>query len=134
MASIFTKIIEGSIPSETIAETESEISFLDINPCAEGHTLVVPKREVERFEDLDAEEAASLICFMVRIASAVTNCFGGIDYNVILNNGVLAGQEVMHVHFHIIPRSERSPRMFANRKSLSPEELRGIGDRIRNCL
>ena len=134
MASIFTKIIEGSIPSETIAETESEISFLDINPCAEGHTLVVPKREVERFEDLDAEDAASLIRFMVRIAGAVTNCFGGIDYNVILNNGDLAGQEVMHVHFHIIPRSERSPRMFANRKTMSPEELREIGDRIRNCL
>ena len=92
------------------------------------------KEAERRFEELDAEDAVSLMRFMVRIAGAVTNCFGGIDYNVILNNGVFAGQEVMHVHFHIIPRSERSSRMFANRKSRSPEELREIGDRIRNCL
>ena len=134
MASIFSKIIEGSIPSIQIDETENEIAFLDIMPCAEGHTLIVPKKEVERFEDMDPEDAATLMMFLQRVSRAVSSAFGGVDYNVILNNGVQAGQEVMHVHFHIIPRLERTSRMFGNRKNASTEELQQTADRIRKFL
>ena len=66
MASIFSKIIEGSIPSIQIDETENEIAFLDIMPCAEGHTLIVPKKEVERFEDMEPQDTASLMVFLDR--------------------------------------------------------------------
>ena len=134
MASIFSKIIEGSIPSIQIDETENEIAFLDIMPCAEGHTLIVPKKEVERFEDMDPEDAATLLMFLQRVSRAVSSAFGGVDYNLILNNGVQAGQEVMHVHFHIIPRLERTSRMFGNRKNASTEELQQSADKIRKFL
>ena len=132
MASIFSKIIEGSIPSVKIDETENEIAFLDIMPCAEGHTLIVPKKEVERFEDMDPQDTASLMVFLHRIAKAVSSAFGGVDYNVILNNGVQAGQEVMHVHYHIIPRSERSSRMFGNRKMPRLKNFRRRQNRLGN--
>ena len=134
MASIFSKIIEGSIPSVRIDETENEIAFLDIMPCVEGHTLIVPKKEVERFEDMEPEDAATLMMFLQRVSRAVSSAFEGVDYNVILNNGVQAGQEVMHVHFHIIPRVERTSRMFGNRKNVSTEELQKTADRIRKFL
>jgi len=134
MASIFSKIIEGSIPSIQIDETENEIAFLDIMPCAEGHTLIVPKKEVERFEDMNPEDAATLMMFLQRVSRAVFLAFGGVDYNLILNNGVQAGQEVMHVHFHIIPRLERTSRMFGNRKNASTEELQQTADKIRKFL
>ncbi len=134
MASIFSKIIEGSIPSIQIDETENEIAFLDIMPCAEGHTLIVPKKEVERFEDMDPADAATLMMFLQRVSRAVSSAFGGVDYNLILNNGVQAGQEVMHVHFHIIPRLERTSRMFGNRKIASTEELQQTADKIRKFL
>ena len=134
MASIFSKIIEGSIPSIQIDETENEIAFLDIMPCAEGHTLIVPKKEVERFEDMEPQDTASLMVFLHRISKAVSSALGGVDYNLILNNGVQAGQEVMHVHFHIIPRLERTSRMFGNRKNFSTEELQQTADKIRKFL
>ena len=134
MASIFSKIIEGSIPSVRIDETENEIAFLDIMPCAEGHTLIVPKKEIERFEDMDPEDAVTLMMFLQRVSRTVSLAFGGVDYNVILNNGVQAGQEVMHVHFHIIPRVERTSRMFGNRKNVSTEELQKTANRIRKFL
>ena len=134
MASIFSKIIEGSIPSVKIDETEKEIAFLDIMPCTEGHTLIVPKKEVERFEDMDSEDTASFMIFLQRISKAVSLAFEGVDYNVILNNGVQAGQEVMHVHFHIIPRVERNSRMFGNRKNVSSEELQQTAKKIRKHL
>ena len=134
MASIFSKIIEGSIPSFQIDQTENEIAFLDIMPCAEGHTLIVPKNEVERFEDIDPDDAVTLMMFLQRVSRAVSSAFGGLDYNLILNNGVQAGQEVMHVHFHIIPRLERTSRMFGNRKNASTEELQQTADKIRKFL
>ncbi|SVC19006.1 uncharacterized protein METZ01_LOCUS271860 [marine metagenome] len=134
MASIFSKIIEGSIPSIQIDETENEIAFLDIMPCTEGHTLIVPKKEVKRLEDMEPQDTASLMVFLHRISKAVSSALGGVDYNLILNNGVQAGQEVMHVHFHIIPRLERTSRMFGNRKNASTEELQQTADKIRKFL
>ena len=75
MASIFTKIIQGKIPCESIVETDSEIAFLDINPRSHGHTLCIPKREVARLEDLPPEDAAALMGFMQRVAAAVSRAF-----------------------------------------------------------
>ena len=134
MASIFTKIIQGEIPCEKIIETDSEIAFLDIMPCAEGHTLVIPKLEVKRLEDLPESEALSLMRTMQHVAKAVNAAFDGIDYNLILNNGANAGQEVEHVHFHVLPRPQGSSRPFHQRVKYAEGEMQEVGAKIRNFL
>jgi len=134
MASVFTQIIQGNIPCEKVFETEHEIAFLDIMPVSSGHTLVVPKREVARLEELTEEEAISLMRTLHRVAIAVSKSQSGIDYNLILNNGPSAGQEVPHVHFHIIPREHFSTTMFSGRHSCQEEELHETGANIRACL
>ena len=134
MASIFTKIIQGEIPCEKIIETDSEIAFLDIMPCTEGHTLVIPKLEVKRLEDLPESEALSLMRTIQHVAKAVSSAFDGIDYNLILNNGVNAGQEVEHVHFHVLPRPQGSSRPFHKRTKYAEGEMQEVGAKIRNYL
>ena len=134
MASIFTKIIQGEIPCEKIIETDSEIAFLDIMPCAEGHTLVIPKLEVKRLEDLPESEALSLMRTMKNVAKAVSAAFNGIDCNLILNNGANAGQEVEHVHFHVLPRPLGSSMPFHHRTKYAEGEMQEVGAKIRNCL
>ena len=132
MSSIFTKIIQGGIPCERLLETESEFSFLDINPKSKGHALVVPKREVARLEDLPPEEAAALMKTLQRVATAVSRSQESVDYNVVLNNGPDAGQEVFHVHFHIIPRPPGSSRR--DQVTYAEGELGQVGAAIRACL
>ena len=134
MASIFTKIIQGEIPCEKIIETDSEIAFLDINPCAAGHTLVIPKLEVERLEDLPETQTMSLMRTIQQVAKAVSTTFDGIDYNLILNNGVNAGQVIEHVHFHVLPRAEGSPGPFRKHIQYAEGEMQEVGAKIRNCL
>ena len=134
MASIFTKIIQGEIPCEKIIETDSEIAFLDINPCAAGHTLVIPKLEVERLEDLPETQTMSLMRTIQQVAKAVSTTFDGVDYNLILNNGVNAGQVIEHVHFHVLPRAEGSPGPFRKHIQYAEGEMQEVGAKIRNCL
>ena len=134
MASIFTKIVQGEIPCEKIIETDSEIAFLDINPCASGHTLVIPKLEVERLEDLPETQTMSLMQTMQQVAKAISIAFDGIDYNLILNNGVNAGQVIEHVHFHVLPRAEGSPGPFRKHIQYAEGEMQEVGAKIRNCL
>ena len=134
MASIFTKIIQGEIPCEKIIETDSEIAFLDINPCVAGHTLVIPKLEIERLEDLPETQTMSLMRTIQQVAKAVSTAFDGIDYNLILNNGVNAGQVIEHVHFHVLPRAEGSPGPFRKHIQYAEGEMQEVGAKIRNCL
>ena len=134
MPSIFTKIIQGEIPCEKIIETDSEIAFLDINPCAAGHTLVIPKLEVERLEDLPEAQTMSLMRTIQKVAKVVSTAFDGIDYNLILNNGVNAGQVIEHVHFHVIPRAEGSIGPFQKHIKYAEGEMQEVGAKIRNCL
>jgi Diadenosine tetraphosphate (Ap4A) hydrolase and other HIT family hydrolases len=134
MASIFTKIIQGEIPCEKIIETNSEIAILDIMPCAKGHTLVIPKLEVKRLEDVPESEALSLMRTIQYVAKAVSTAFDRIDYNIILNNGSNAGQEVEHVHFHILPRPQGSLRPFHQRSNYAEGEMQEVGAKIRNYL
>ena len=103
--SIFTKIIKGEIPCHKVFENEHVFAFLDINPLSDGHTLVIPKRQVERLEDLPPDEAAAVARMLGEIAKRVLEATGAKDYNILQNNGPTSGQEVPHVHFHIIPRS-----------------------------
>ncbi len=98
MATIFTKIIRGEIPCHKVAETEDHIAFLDINPIAEGHTLIVPKKEVDYFFDLPDDLLQSTLSFSQQIAKAIDQALDPLRTGVIIQ-----GLEVPHAHVHLIP-------------------------------
>ncbi len=128
---IFTKIVAGDIPCQRVFENEHVFAFLDINPLAEGHTLVIPKRAVARLEDLPAEELAAVTAVLPQLAKRILAATGAAAYNVLLNNGSEAGQEVQHVHFHIIPRKKGDGLGFRwNKKQVTAEELTALAERI----
>ncbi len=102
--SIFNQIIQREVSAEIVQENEQIISFMDIYPKGIGHTLVVPKRECPNFDELQLAEIHSLIEVVSLVAKAQQRAFGNSDYNLILNNGALASQQVFHVHMHVIPR------------------------------
>ncbi|MEM6963390.1 MAG: HIT family protein [Bacteroidota bacterium] len=124
MASIFTKIIKGEIPCHKIAESEDYFAFLDINPWSEGHTLVIPKKEIDYIFDLDDDTYEGLMKFSKRVAAAVEKA---IDCKRI---GVLVeGLEVPHAHVHLIPIvSNLIPK---KRPRVSQEELAKTAEKIR---
>lgn len=103
---IFEQIIDGEIPSYTVYEDETTYAFLDANPLVPGHTLVIPKKPYERLNDMPAEEAGDVFGVVSEIASAVEQAVGADASTIAINNGEEAGQEVPHVHWHIIPRFE----------------------------
>jgi histidine triad (HIT) family protein len=101
---IFCKIVAGQIPSAKVLETDSAIAFLDINPVAPGHVLLVPKEHSTTLTDTSAEVLAALAGELPRLARAVLAATGAPGLNLLQNNGREAGQVVNHVHFHLIPR------------------------------
>lgn len=101
---IFGKIIRGEIPCHQVYEDEHVLAFLDINPLAAGHTLVLPKEPAETLDQLSDDAAAALGRVLPRICRAVIAATGVKEYNVLENNGTGAHQAIAHVHFHIIPK------------------------------
>ena len=129
--SIFTKIIKGEIPCHRVFENDRVLAFLDITPLSEGHTLVVPKRQVERLEDLPPEDTAEIARQLGAIAKRVCAVTGSEGYNILQNNGRVAGQEVPHVHFHIIPRRGGDGLGYRwNAKPADQDALAELGRRI----
>ena len=104
MATIFSQIVEGDIPARVVYEDETTMAFLDANPLAPGHTLVIPKDEYERLNDVPDDLAAGLYATLQKVIPAVEEAVDAPASNVAFNNGEAAGQEVPHVHGHIIPR------------------------------
>ncbi len=130
--SIFTRIIRGEIPCHRVFENEFVFAFLDIHPLADGHTLIVPKLQVERLEQLPADHAAEVARQFARIARAVLSATGADGYNLLQNNGKAAGQEVPHVHFHIIPRRHGDGLGYRwNAKDSESAALAALAERIR---
>lgn len=103
--SVFSKIIRGEIPCHRVYQDEWVLAFLDINPLSRGHTLVVPKEPAVTMADLSDLAAAGLGRALPRLCRAVLKATGATSYNLLQNNGSEAGQVVMHVHVHIIPRT-----------------------------
>jgi len=101
---IFCKIVKGEIPSAKVYEDDTVYAFLDIAPLAWGHTLVIPKKHVERITEMSAEEAAALMSVVPKLAKAVLGATGAKGLNVLQNNGAVSGQAVDHLHVHLIPR------------------------------
>lgn len=127
MATIFTKIANGEIPSYKCAENEQFYAFLDINPLVKGHTLVIPKREVDYIFDLNDEEIAAMQVFAKHVAIAIKKAFPCIK----VGQAVL-GLEVPHAHIHLIPMQSEKDMLFSNPKcTFTPEEFQAIADAIR---
>ncbi len=126
MATIFSKIVAGEIPSYKVAVNEQFYAFLDINPLAKGHTLVIPKREVDYFFDLTDEEIAAMQVFAKRVATAIKKAFPCIK----VGQAVL-GLEVPHAHIHLVPMQSEKDMLFTNPKlTLTPEEFAEIAKNI----
>lgn len=126
MPSIFSRIVAGEIPSYKVAEDDRYYAFLDINPVAEGHTLVIPKHEVDYIFDLDDEEYAGLQMFAKRVAKAIAKAVPCKRVGV-----AVMGLEVPHAHIHLVPINKESDmNFFADKLSPSPERMREIADAI----
>lgn len=126
MATIFSKIIAGEIPSYKVAEDDKFYAFLDINPLVKGHTLVVPKREVDYVFDLADDELAALHVFAKHVALAIQQAFPCKKVGE-----AVIGLEVPHAHIHLIPIQQESDMLFSNPKlKLTPEEFVEIAKSI----
>ena len=126
MASIFSRIVAGEIPSWKVAEDDRYYAFLDINPLAEGHTLVIPKKEVDYIFDLDAETYAGLWAFAARVAKAVEKAVPCKRVGV-----AVLGMEVPHAHIHLVPLQTEGDMDFRKaKKQLSPERFQEIAAAI----
>jgi histidine triad (HIT) family protein len=101
---IFSKIVAGQIPCFRVYEDTHVLAFLDINPLSRGHTLVIPKEPAETIDQLSDEAAAAIGRVLPRLSRAILQATGATAFNILQNNGQMAHQAVMHVHFHIIPK------------------------------
>ena len=129
MATIFSKIIAGEIPSYKVAEDERFYAFLDINPLAKGHTLVVPKREVDYIYDLTDEELAAMHVFAKHVALAIQKAFPCKKVGE-----AVIGLEVPHAHIHLIPMQKESDMLFSNPKlNLTDDEFKAVAAAINDA-
>jgi histidine triad (HIT) family protein len=103
---IFCKIVRGEIPSAKILETDTVLAFLDINPVSKGHTLVIPKEHYASFRDMPPDVLTRLAEVLQRVGDALKSELQSDGFNILLNDGLAAGQLIAHAHFHLIPRTE----------------------------
>lgn len=129
MASIFTKIISGEIPCYKVAETEDYLAFLDINPNAKGHTLCIPKKEVDKIFDLDETTFHGLMEFSRQVAIAIEKA---VPCNRV--GMTVIGLEVPHAHVHLIPLNSMEDARFVNKTKLEKEEFEKIAATITSFL
>lgn len=129
MASLFTKIILGEIPCFKVAENDDFIAFLDINPNAKGHTLCVPKKEVDKLFDLEEERYLKLMQFARTVAKALEKAVPCKRVGV-----AVIGLEVPHVHVHLIPLNEMKEMTFASKIQMTHEQFSSLAEAIRQQL
>jgi len=126
MPSIFTRIINGEIPCYKIAEDENFFAFLDINPNAKGHTLCIPKQEVDKITDLDEETYMGLMRFSRKVAKAIEAAIDCARVGI-----TVIGLEVPHAHVHLIPLNEMKDATFQQKVKLQEYEFEAIAEQIR---
>lgn len=127
---IFCAIAAGEIPSFRIYEDDLVLAYLDINPFAEGHTLVIPKAHSEGLLDTDEATLAAVIARVKKVAAHLKAALPCDGFNILQNNGEAAGQTVRHIHFHIVPRRAADPIAFESRPG-DMDRLRALAERIR---
>ena len=129
MATLFTKIINGDIPSYKVAETEHFFAFLDINPNSKGHTLCIPKKEVDKLFDLNEEEYLGLMQFSRRVAKAIEKVIPCERVGL-----TVIGLEVPHSHVHLIPLHTMEDARFSNKVKLTSEEFETTARQIADAF
>lgn len=129
MPSIFSRIINGEIPAWKVAESEHFLAFLDVNPLAKGHTLIVPKVETDYFFDLSDEEISGIMLFSKKVASALRSTLPCLRIGM-----SVIGLEVPHAHVHLVPLKNMGDINFSNsRLNLSSEEMEAVAASIRSA-
>jgi histidine triad (HIT) family protein len=129
MPSIFSRIINGEIPAWKVAESEHFLAFLDVNPLAKGHTLIVPKVETDYFFDLSDEEISGIMLFSKKVASALRSTLPCLRIGM-----SVIGLEVPHAHVHLVPLNNMGDINFSNsRLNLSAEEMEAVAASIRSA-
>lgn len=129
MSTIFTKIINGEIPSYKVAEDDHFLAFLDVNPNAKGHTLCIPKKEVNKLFDMDDQAYLSLMQFSKKVAAALEKTIPCKRIGM-----AVIGLEVPHAHVHLIPLNEMDEMRFQNKVKLTHEEFEALAKSIQNNL
>ncbi|CAD0006317.1 HIT family protein [Flavobacterium chungangense] len=129
MSSIFTKIVNGEIPAYKIAEDDNFLAFLDVNPNAKGHTLCIPKQEIDKIFDIEDELYLGLMKFSKKIAIALEKTVPCKRVGI-----AVVGLEVPHAHVHLIPLNEMDEMRFLNKVSLSKDEFEALAKSIQANL
>ncbi|HLF17189.1 MAG TPA: HIT family protein [Candidatus Thermoplasmatota archaeon] len=138
-ACIFCAIANGDVPSANLFEDGRVFAFLDINPLAPGHTLIVPKRHAAKVEECDGKDLAALLETAKRLLPILCRETGHPDATLAFNNGPGAGQEVAHVHLHLVPRKKGDGHgpihaLFPDRRKADTEELHDLAVRVQKAL
>ena len=131
---IFAKILRGQVPSVKVYEDDAVLSFMDVMPQVEGHTLVIPKEPAMDMLDLSPEGASTLILATQRVAKAVKTALSPPGIMLMQLNGAASGQSVFHVHFHILPRHQGIDMKLHAREMVDPKTLEPIAAKIRAHL
>ena len=131
---IFAKILRGEVPSVKVYEDDKTLAFMDVMPQADGHTLVIPKEPAENLFDLSPEGAAAMVKTTQKVAKAVKKGLDAPGIMLFQLNGKPAGQSVLHVHFHIVPRSGGVDLKLHARGMESPDKLKAIAEKIKAAL
>lgn len=132
---IFCQIIEGEIPSWKIYEDEHFLSFLDANPATKGHCLVVPKEHYPELLDLPGHELKHVLEVVQKVADGVVEAVDADGFNILQSNNPVAGQEVFHVHFHVIPRFHGDDvKIEWKHNELNEEEAQDLLTKIEDCM
>lgn len=132
---LFCRIISGELPSAKVYEDDHVFAFLDIAPCSQGHTLIVPKSHSRNVLDFDVDEAAHLMRAIQKIAPAIMAVVDAQGFHVIQNNEAVALQTVFHSHWHIIPRAENDGVDFLVKKPYeSQEAMQNLAKRIADTI
>ncbi len=132
MDCIFCKIAKKIIPAKIITETKNSIAFLDAFPLVRGHTLVIPKRHYEKVQDMTYDDNMDLFGMLHKIVSSVDKITG--STLLAIHNGKKSGQEIPHVHVHIIPRYSSRSVEWTKRKIVDDVELNELAKKIRDCM
>ena len=127
---VFCAIAANEIPSFKVYEDDLVLAYLDINPFSKGHTLVIPKEHSSGLLDTPEETLAALVARVKKVASHLKASLPCDGFNILQNNGEAAGQTVMHIHFHIVPRYGKEEISFVSQKG-DMDELKALADRIR---
>ena len=129
MSSIFTKIVNGEIPANKITEDADYLAFLDVNPNAKGHTLCIPKKEIDKIFDMDEDHYLGLMKFSRKVAKALEKTVACKRIGI-----AVIGLEVPHTHVHLIPLNEMDEMRFQNKVKLTKEEFEILAKEIQANL